>query len=348
MLLKPRLNGKPLADLCHRLAISSESGIDIRQTWKREAQHARGGVAEAFALVRQGIERGDSLTDSLAATGSLFPRLFLEMVDVGEKTGGLAEVLHRLSNHYQRRHEMGRSLMTGLAWPLLELAAAVFIIGALIGVLGALDLRRSNDEPVDILGLGATGMQGVLVFIQIVAVVAAMVAGLVVAAKRGVLWIKPVQRLAMHLPGIGPCLEKICLARLTWALHLTLNVEMDLRRLAPLVLRATGSDYYTRWSQPITELVAAGDTLHEAFASAGVFPHHFLDALAVAEESGQIVESMSRLSAQYEEEAQSAMRTLTTIFGFLLTGMVLVTIGVMIIRLFQVIYIDRINDALNM
>ena len=348
MLLSPRLKGKRLADLCHRLAISTESGIDIRKTWQREAQHTSGGVAEAFRTVSEGVEGGDSLASSLARTGKLFPRLFLEMVHVGEQTGGLAEVLHRLSNHYQRQHEMGRSLMAGLAWPLLELAAAVFIIGALIGILGALDLRRVNGEPVDILGFGVTGMGGVLLYIQILVVIAAIVAALVVAAKRGALWIKPVQRLAMHLPGIGSCLQKICLARLTWALHLTLNVEIDLRRLVPLVLRATGSDYYIRWTKPITELVAAGDTLHEAFASAGIFPPHFLDALAVAEESGQIVESMSRLSKQYEEEATTAMKTLTTIFGFLLTGLVLVTIGVMVIRLFQVIYIDQINDALNM
>ena len=29
---------------------------------------------------------------------------------------------------------------------------------------------------------------------------------------------------------------------MTWAMHLTLNAEMDLRRVVPLVLRATGQD----------------------------------------------------------------------------------------------------------
>ncbi|MEN1681922.1 MAG: type II secretion system F family protein [Planctomycetota bacterium] len=347
MLFEKRLNGKPLADLCHRLAISTESGIDVRRTWEREADSARGGLRDAFTTVRDGVSRGDTLAESLARTGKRFPRLFLEMTEVGEQTGSLAEVLHRLSDHYQRRHEMNRSLMAGLAWPLMELAAAVFIIGVLIAVLGALDLKRLNGEPIDVLGIGATGSGAVFVYLQLVTAIGLAVGGLIFAARRGVFWVSPLQRLAMDLPSIGPCLQKIALARLTWALHLALNVEMDLRRVVPLVLRATGSDYYTRWSRQITRLVAAGSPLHEAFAAASVFPVHFTDALQVAEESGQIVESMGRLSKQYEQEAQSAMATLSTVFGFLLGGGVMVLVGVMIVRLFQVIYVDAINDALN-
>ena len=108
----------------------------------------------------------------------------------------------------------------------------------------------------------------------------------------------------MRLPGIGSSLEKIALSRLAWALHLTLNVEMDLRRVVPLVLRATGNDHYIRHTDQIVADVAAGHPLHVAFARSGAFPATFIDALAVAEESGQTVESMDRLSKRYEEEAE--------------------------------------------
>lgn len=348
MFLSPQLRGKRLADLCHRLAISTESGIDIRQTWRREAEHARGRVGQAFTSIRSAVEQGQTLADAVAACGDLFPRLFIEMVHVGEQSGSLAEVLHRLSDHYQRSHTMRRSLRTRLAWPMLELGAAIVIFGGLLAIIATLDLRRVNGKPLDPLGLGFTGMSAVVVYIQVLVVLGLILAGLIIAYRRGWLMFAPVERLIMQLPSIGTALQKICLARLAWALHLTLNVEIDLRRIVPLALSATGSSYYTRWSGHITDLVAAGTPLSEAFAAAGIFPDHFIEALYVAEESGQIVESMARLSRQYEEEADDAMSTLTTIFGFLLTLVVLGVIGVMIIRLFQVVYLDGINDALNL
>ncbi len=347
MFAATRLHGKRLADLCHRLALSIDSGIDLRRIWKRETENARGSLASSLATVGQGVARGDTLTDSLTQTRGVFPRLFLEMVNIGEKTGSLAEVFHRLSDHYQRRHEMARALVVGLTWPLLQLLAALVIVGILIGVLGAVGARRLNGDPIDILGFGVTGSSGLLLYIQMIVLAGLTIAGLIFAFRRGWLLSRPVERLVMKTPSLGPCIEKICLARLTWVLHLTLNTELDLRQIVPLALRATGLNYYQQWTKAVTDLVAAGSPLSAAMGSTGIFPAHFLDALEVAEESGQLVDSMARLSQQYEEEAISAMKTLTVILGFAIGALVACLIIWMIIRLFQILYLDMINDAMN-
>ncbi|TWT73620.1 Type II secretion system protein F [Posidoniimonas polymericola] len=348
MSYRARLSAKPLADLCHRLALSTESGIDIRRCWQREAEHARGANKKAYQRVYEGVAAGDSLSVSLARTGRQFPRLFLEMTHVGEQTGSLPAVLHRLSEHYQRQFEMARDFRRQLAWPVFQLVAAVVIIGVLLAILAALNATKLNGEPIDVLGLGVTGQDAVVRYIQLVVVALLVACGLLYAIRNGVLSLRPLQHLVMRVPVVGQAIEKICLARLSWALHLTLNVEMDLRRLVPLALRSTGSDYYTSRSQQITDAIVAGSPLHQAFAQTGIFPAHFLDALYVAEESGQIVESMSRLSRQYQQEADLAMATLSTVLGFVIWGGIMVMIAVMVIRLFKVLYVDSITDAMNL
>ena len=40
MSLSPRISSKDLGELSHRLAVETESGIDIRRTWQREAESA--------------------------------------------------------------------------------------------------------------------------------------------------------------------------------------------------------------------------------------------------------------------------------------------------------------------
>ncbi len=345
MLLQPQLSNRDLADLCHRLAVETEAGIDIRRTWQREAASARGRFRPYFEQVRDAVGRGDSLAIALAGTGGVFPHLFLEMAHVGEQTGTLGRVFHRLSSHYRRQVAAQRVFLGAIAWPMLELALAIFVIGVLIWVLGVIAGR--GGQPVDILGFGLVGTRGLVIYINFIVAVALCIAGLVVAVRRGLLWTRPLQRALVHLPGVGPALEKIYLARLAWALHLTLNVAMDYRRLVPLVLRATGNDHYIRHTDQITRDVAAGRPLHVAFAASGAFPTEFLDALAVAEESGELVNSMDRLSNRYEDEAEAAVRTLAVIFGFLVGLLVMGLIAVMIFRLAG-FYLGTINEALEM
>jgi type II secretory pathway component PulF len=150
----------------------------------------------------------------------------------------------------------------------------------------------------------------------------------------------------MRLPGIGASLEKLALSRLAWALHLALNVEMDLRRVVPLVLRATGNDHYIRHTEQIVIDVAAGQPLYAAFSHSGAFPSTFIDALAVAEESGQAVESMDRLAKRYEEEAEAAVKTLAMVLGVLVGMLVMGIIIAMIFRLAG-FYFGTINEALK-
>ncbi|HEY4234026.1 MAG TPA: type II secretion system F family protein [Lacipirellulaceae bacterium] len=346
MLPSPPLSTKALTDLSHRLAVETESGIDIRRTWQRETEAARGRLQFEFTKIRDAVNRGDSLSGALSGSSHLFPKLFLEMVEVGEQTGTLGRVFHRLSDHYRHQLQLQRSFLKAITWPMIELTFAIFIIGVMILVLGVI-AQRNNGQPIDILGFGLVGTRGLVIYINFVIAVSLCVAGLVVAVRRGVLWTRPLQRAVYRVPGLGTSLEKLALARLTWALHLMMNVEMDLRKVVPLVLRSTGSDFYIRHTGQIVADVAAGQPIHLAMARSGAFKSDFIDALQVAEESGQIVESTDRLSRRYQEEAELALQTLTKLAGFAVWAIVAALITLMIFRL-AFFYLNTLNNALKM
>ena len=346
MLLPPRLSSKQLAELSHRLSIELAAGIDIRRIWTREAERVPSRMRAQFASVRDAVATGESLSVGLAHTGHLFPPMFLEMVHVGEQTGTLAEVFERLAHHYRHQVQMRRTFLSLISWPMAQLGITICVIGIVIWILGII-AGQNQGQPIDILGFGLIGSRGLIIYTNFIVSVGLCIAGLVVAVRRGMLWTRPLQRWALKIPGIGPALEKICLARLTWAMHLTLNVEMDLRRLIPLVLYIAGNDRYVQQTDTIVAAIVAGDSMHGAFRSTGIFPQRFLDALEVGEESGQIVETMERLSAQYQEEAESAMKTISVMLG---TGIWMLVAALIIMIIFRIFgfYLGAINDALKM
>jgi type IV pilus assembly protein PilC len=344
MLSQPRLSTKALAELCHRLAIETEAGIDIRRTWQREANSVRGRLRPYFARIRDAVARGDSLSHALAATGKVFPPLFLELAHVGEETGSLGRVMQRLEQHYRRHVQARRTFLVAIAWPMIELALVVFAIGILILVMGVVGER--SGQSFDMLGFGLTGPRGLLIYVTVLMAVALGALTLIYAARRGAFWTRPLQRMLIWLPGIGACLQKLAMSRLAWALHLMMNVEMDLRRVLPLALRATGNDYYMRHSPGVVASIKGGKSIAEALAATKAFPASFTDALAVAEDSGQTVESMGRLADQYEQEAEAAVKVLAVLAGvgvFLFVASVIIWL---IFRLFDS-YLGAINDAIN-
>src|SRR5688572_29151717 len=141
MFPQPQLSNKELAELCHRLAIETDAGIDIRRTWQREASSARSRLQPFFAQAREAVAKGESLATALASAGHAFPQLFREMAGVGEQTATLGKVFRRLEAHYRRQVQAQRIFLSAIAWPMIELALAILVIGILIYVLGVISKR---------------------------------------------------------------------------------------------------------------------------------------------------------------------------------------------------------------
>jgi type IV pilus assembly protein PilC len=334
-------SSKALAGLCRRLATSLEAGIDLRRTLRSEAQRSAGHAGRALTVVSEQVARGESFDAAVAEQAGWLPPLVVEMVRVGERSGATPEVFARLADHYDHRLAIERDLARSFVWPAIQLVAAAAIVAGLIWVGGILE--GLDGKPIDFLGFGLVGSAGALTFLGIVL-------GGVAVAWGAATWVRSrtdlkeqMIEMASRLPIVGPCLQKLGLSRIAWALALTLNVDLDLRRVAPLVLDASGNRRYAKHSAAVARLVGAGQPLSECFAATGEFPAEFLNTLEVGEQTGKLVETTARLSKRYEEEAQHAIGVLSTLAGFLVWGLVSCLVVFLIFRLAS-FYTGTITD----
>jgi type IV pilus assembly protein PilC len=344
MFFSPRIGLKPLAALCRRQAIGLQAGIDLRTMWAREAGQARSAAArQRFSTASQAIHGGESLTAGLARTGDFFPALFREMIEVGEQSGHLAEVMGQLAEHYEGQLQLRRTFLAAIAWPMVELAAALGVIGLLIWIMGL--ISQITNTQVDILGFGLVGTPGLLIYLLILAVVGTLGYAAVQAVSRGMIWTRPVQRAVLRVPVLGSALETLALARLAWTMYLTMNAGMKLRRSLELSLRSTRNARYLDVIGTIDAEIARGNSIYDAFCAAGCFPIEFLDALQVGEQSGQLVESMAHLSRQYQEQARTTIAVLAKLTGMAVWALVAAFIIFLIFRVFS-FYLGMIKSAM--
>lgn len=341
MLLSPRISTRELSQLCHRLAISVEAGIDARTIWAREADRAKGSSRTRLTGICRAVKKGESLRDALSETGEYFPVLFREMVDVGEQTGRLDSIFALLAEHYQGRLTLRRHFLMAISWPLIELGLAVVVIGFFIWIMGVI---REMNKDFDPLGVGLYGNKGLAIYLASVTIVILVIWLIIQALSRGLAWTRPIQRAIMHVPMLGKTIETLALARFAWSFNLTLHSGMNIRRALQLSLASTNNARYTDQIETVDKEIEKGNSILEAFIAAGCFPADFLDATAVGEQSGNLDNAMAVLSRQYQEQAQFAMKTLNTIAAFLVWMIIAAIIITMIFR-FALFYLGAINQA---
>jgi len=344
MFFSPRVKLKPLIGLCRRTGTSLEAGVDIRTVFDREADRAAGHLRRRLRDISEDLKQGGSLADALDAAADYFPVLFRRLVEVGEQTGHLGAVLLQMAEHYETRLKVRRNFLAAITWPMAQLGIALAVVGFLIWFMGV--LQAMTGMRIDILGFGLIGASGLSVYLALLCAAAAAVWVVVTAANRGMVWTRPVQRLLLQLPGLGKPLQTMALARLAWAMHLTMSTGMEVRNALKLSLLSTQNARYIDQIPEILAEITAGNSIYGAFFTAGGYPPDFLDTLDVGEQSGKIVESMETLSRQYQEHAKLALAAISIIAGWAVWAAVAAVIITLIFRLFS-FYLGQINAALS-
>jgi MSHA biogenesis protein MshG len=123
-----------LARFCQTFAMVLRAGVPLLQGLA-VVGHAIGNqyMAERIRDMRTGIERGESITRTAAASG-LFTPIVLQMLSVGEETGRVDELLAECARFYSEEVEY---LLKGLAEaiePILIIAIGGLVLVLALGV----------------------------------------------------------------------------------------------------------------------------------------------------------------------------------------------------------------------
>ena len=87
-------------------------------------------VSNAVAAVHESVKEGETITAPLEAS-NVFPPMVVSMVDVGEQTGALPEMLMKIADNYDEEVDNAVSAMTSLLEPIMIVFLAV-VVGSIV------------------------------------------------------------------------------------------------------------------------------------------------------------------------------------------------------------------------
>ena len=100
-------------------------------------------ISNAVNSVHESVKEGETITSPLEASG-IFPPMVISMVDVGEQTGALPEMLLKISDNYDEEVDNAVAAMTSLLEPIMIVFLAVVVGSIVIAMfLPLIDLMNS-------------------------------------------------------------------------------------------------------------------------------------------------------------------------------------------------------------
>ena len=119
-----------VARFCRTLSTLTASGVPILDGLEITARTSGNAIVEdAIMAVRKAVEEGKTISQPLAET-KVFPPMVVQMVNVGEQTGALDQMLSKIADFYEEEVDTAVAGLMKLLEPLM-----IVILGGIIGTI---------------------------------------------------------------------------------------------------------------------------------------------------------------------------------------------------------------------
>jgi len=338
-----RMTAKDQIVFAKRLAILIKSGVPIVESLNMLEQQA-GGKAGAGIMrdLRVRMEQGQTLAAGMRSCRNIFGDFSVNIVDMGEMSGTLADNLQYLAAEQKKRLELRRSVVSALIYPsFLALASVGIMIMLVIYVFPkVLPIYRSFSYQLPwstrffIAATGIVQSYWALIVLAAVIAVISLVFLLRFASVR--FWL---DRNILCLPLLGPLFVSYSITNFSRTTGLLLESGMGIIETLRVVAGATGNTAYRLEIAKLAEGVARGEKLSDMMARDPVlFPIIVRQLAAVGETAGSLSFSLSYLAEMYEEEMNNLTRNLTTSLEPILMAFMGLIVGFIALSIITPIY----------
>ena len=270
------------------------------------------------SLLWEQLSEGAQLSRAMGTLPAVFDPSTLNLIQSGEATGNLNDVLARLIAHLQEQKELRQKILTSLAYPAFMMFVAggviLFFMLFLLPRLQTLLKSLGGELPTStrlLLGLSDFGLKyGIFV-----------IAGLAFGAVAFWRWRQTepgrlqTDAWALRLPIIGP----FSISQTVLAFSQTLSVLLENGITTSEALRMTERQIQNRVHRAAfdeaTGRVLEGEALSAALTRTGCFPDLVLDQLAVGENTGNLVPSLKKVATTYQKAITAQLNAFTSIIA---------------------------------
>ncbi|MEM1089577.1 MAG: type II secretion system F family protein [Pseudomonadota bacterium] len=317
-----------IAVFSRQLATMMQAGVPLVQGFDIVAGGQNNPrMKDMLVDIKNNIESGSSLSESLAKHPVQFDELYVNLVAAGEQAGVLDTLLDEIATYKERIEEIKSKIKKALFYPAAVVGVAIIVsLVLLIYVVPQFEVIF-QDAGADLPAFTAA-IISLSEWLQsdgwILGIVfGGGIASIIFAKKRSKAFAHFLDRVVLKIPVIGEIMHNSAIARFARTLSTTFAAGVPLVDALETVSGATGNQVYGNAVKQIREDVSVGHQLQLAMRQVDLFPHMVVQMTAIGEEAGALDQMLKKVAEFYENEVNQAVDALSS----LLEPIIMVIIG---------------------
>ena len=291
--------------------------------------------------VRAEISQGNSFSTAVRKFPNSFNTLFVSMVEAGEASGGLAEILMKVAGYFESTVKLTKKVKSAMTYPVAVIGLAIALVNVLlifvIPVFAAMfkDFGAKLPAPTQFLidlsnfmkawwwaiGLGAYGIF--------------WGGGKFVATPNGR---RAKDKFLVKAPIFGNLVHKIALSRFCRTYATLIRSGVPILRTLEIVSAASNKVQIEDACDEIAKHVSQGGQVSEVLAANEFFPPMMKHMVKAGESTGNVDGMMTKIADFYDVECEATVSALTSLIEPMLIVFLGVVVGGIVMAMFLPIF----------
>jgi type IV pilus assembly protein PilC len=291
--------------------------------------------------VRNDISTGTSFSQAVKKFPASFNSLFISMVEAGEASGGLAEILGKVAGYFESSVKLTKKVKSAMTYPVAVIGLAVALVNVLlifvIPVFAAMfaDFGAKLPMPTQMLidlsnfmkawwwAIGG-GAYGIYVLVS-----------KYVATPNGR---RQKDQFLVRAPIFGNLIHKIALSRFCRTYATLMRSGVPILRTLEIVAAASGKVQVEDACAEISKHVSQGGQVSDIMAANPFFPPMMKHMVKAGETTGNVDGMMNKIADFYDTECEATVGALTSLIEPLLIVFLGVVVGGIVMAMFLPIF----------
>lgn len=332
-----------VALFARQLSTMMSAGLPlVRALRSISRDHSDRRLQSILEQVGDDVQKGESLAAALGRHPQAFTPVFVSLVETGEVSGSLDEVLDHVAGYLERAELLRLKVEAALRYPTFILTFAAGVLMAMFFKIIPMfsdiyaRFRVQLPAPTRMLLALSHALTSHALLVLLLAILAALVFTMWLRTDAGRIRF---DGLKFKLPLFGSLVHLYVMTRYARTLGILVgsgtNILFALRVLRPV----PGNRMISKGIDDVRDAVEGGASLSRAMADTGVFPDMLIQMTATGEETGRLDEMLSRTADFYEQRVTAKVEGLSS----LVEPVAIVLLGLVIALMLVALYLPIFN-----
>jgi len=336
--LEKKVKPRDLSVFCRQFKSIIEAGVSIVAALEMLAEQTENKKLKAAILdVRNNVEKGETLANSMKRNSEVFPSILVNMVEAGEVSGNLEHALDRMALQFEKDSKLKGMIKKALMYPMVLLAVTIGVL-VLMCVVIIPNFVTSFEELGTELPIFTVMVLNFSNFVSskwyiILAVVLLIIVGYRVysGTDDGARLLASIK---LKIPVFGVLVQKTACARFARTLSTLLAAGVSLVEAIETTANAVDNVLYKDELENAALQVQRGMLLSTILKKNNYFPPMILHMLGIGEETGNMEEMLTNAANYYDEEVEAT----TSQVMALMEPMIIIVMALMVVVLIAAVY----------